>query len=299
MSANIAQVNQDKQMSAAMKDLRRMGRVIISRPGVTVGVCILLLVIICAVFAPWISPFDPDKTNMAEVLLQPGEKGHLLGTDNLGRDIVARLIFGARTALIVGFICTFLSAIIGITLGITAGYFGKWVSTAIMRVVDAIMSFPNVLLALLIASVLGGGIQNVIIALTVGAIAVYVRITNGLTLSLKENDYVLAGRAMGASNLRQMVTHIFPNLLAPVIVQMTLQLGFVVLAEAGLSFLGVGIAPPTSAWGSMVFQGYVYLETNPVISLAPGVAIMLVVFGVNMVGDGLRDALDPKLRGKI
>jgi ABC-type dipeptide/oligopeptide/nickel transport system permease subunit len=299
MSANTAQMKQDKEMSAAMKDLRRMGRVIVSRPGVTVGVFILLMVIICAVFARWISPFDPDKTNMAQVLVQPGVQGHLLGTDNLGRDIVSRLIFGAQTALIVGFICTFLSAIIGVTLGITAGYFGRWVSMGIMRVVDAVMAFPNVLLALLISSVLGGGIQNVIIALTVGAIAVYVRITNGLTLSLKENDYVLAGRAMGASNLRQMLTHIFPNLLAPIIVQMTLQLGFVVLAEAGLSFLGVGIAPPTSAWGSMVFQGYVYLETNPIISLAPGVAIMLVVFAVNMVGDGLRDALDPKLRGKI
>jgi peptide/nickel transport system permease protein len=299
MSANMVQMKQDKQMSPAMKDLRRMGRVLVSRPGVTVGVCILLAVIIFAVFAKWIAPFDPDRTNMTQVLVQPGVQGHLLGTDNLGRDIVSRLIFGAQTALIVGFICTFLSAIIGVTLGITAGYFGKWVSTGIMRVVDAIMAFPNVLLALLIASILGGGIQNVVIALTVGAIAVYVRITNGLTLSLKENDYVLAGRAMGASNLRQMLTHIFPNLLAPVIVQMTLQLGFVILAEAGLSFLGVGIAPPTSAWGSMVFQGYVYLETNPFISLAPGVAIMLVVFAVNMVGDGLRDALDPKLRGKI
>jgi len=299
MAANISQINQEKQMSAVAKDLRRFGRVIVSRPGVTAGVCILLMVIFCAVFAQWIAPFDPDKTNMTQVLLQPGEQGHLLGTDNLGRDIVSRLIYGARTALIVGFICSFLSASIGVTLGITAGYFGGWVSTAIMRVVDAVMSFPNVLLALLISSVLGGGIQNVIIALTVGSIVIYIRITNGLTLSLKENDYVLAGRAMGASNLRQMFTHIFPNLLAPVIVQMTLQLGFVILAEAGLSFLGVGIAPPTSAWGSMVFQGYVYLETNPIISLAPGMAIMLVVFAVNMVGDGLRDALDPKLRGKI
>lgn len=298
MAAQLTQNNLNVT-TPRVSEWRRLLRVLLSRPGVTAGCFILLLVIIAAIFAKWLAPFPPNKIDMTAVMVQPGVGGHLLGTDDLGRDIVSRLIYGARTALIVGFITTAISAVVGVSLGISAGYFGRWVNAVIMRITDAVMSFPNVLLALVIAAVLGGGIRNVIIALSIGSICPYIRITNGLTLSIKENDYVLAGRAMGASNIRQMATHILPNALAPIIVQMTLQLGFVILAEAGLSFLGVGISAPTAAWGSMVFQGYVYLQTNPVISLAPGFAIMLVVFAFNMVGDGLRDALDPKLRGKI
>jgi peptide/nickel transport system permease protein len=282
-----------------ISEWRRLARVFTSRPTVTAGGIILLLVVICAVFAKWLAPFPPNQIDMTASMVQPGVRGHLLGTDDLGRDILSRLIYGSQVALMVGMIATALSAAIGVSLGITAGYFGRGVNMVIMRITDAMMSFPNILLALIIAAVLGGGTSNLIIALTVGSIPGYIRITNGLTLGIKENEYVLAGRAMGASNLRQMATHILPNALAPIIVQMTLQIGMLILAEAGLSFLGVGISPPTSAWGSMVYQGYVYLETNPVISLAPGVAIMLVVFAFNMVGDGLRDALDPKLRGKI
>jgi peptide/nickel transport system permease protein len=282
-----------------VSEWRRVTRVFTSRPTVTIGGIILLLVVICAVFAKWLAPFPPNQIDMTASMVQPGVRGHLLGTDDLGRDILSRLIYGSQVALTVGLTATTLSAIIGVSLGITAGYFGKWGNMVIMRITDAMMSFPNILLALIIAAVLGGGTRNLIIALTIGTIPGYVRMTNGLTLGIKENEYVLAGRAMGASPLRQMVTHILPNALSPIIVQMTLQLGMLILAESGLSFLGVGISPPTSAWGSMVYQGYVYLETNPVISLAPGVAIMLVVFAFNMVGDGLRDALDPKLRGKL
>lgn len=286
-------------MSPRVSEWRRVLRILTSRPGVAAGCFILLLVLIAAVFAKWLAPFNPNQINMAEVLVQPGIGGHLLGTDNLGRDIVSRLIYGARIALIVGFITTAISAAIGVTVGLIAGYFGRWVNMIIMRLTDTLMSIPRVLLALVIAAVLGGGIQNLIIALVVGSLPSYIRITNGLTISLIENDYVLAGRAMGAGNIRQMLTHVLPNALAPIIVQMTLQFGFVILSEAGLSFLGVGIKPPTAAWGSMIYQGYTYLQTNPIISLAPGVAIMLVVFAFNMVGDGLRDVLDPKLRGKI
>lgn len=291
--------NSSNNNTSQVKEWHRFVRIFIARPAVTMGCFILLLFIIVAVFARWLAPFNPNQMNMMVTLAQPGIDGYLLGTDTLGRDVLSRLIFGARIALIVGFVTTTISAVVGITLGITAGYFGGWVNTIIMRATDALIAFPRVLLALVIASVLGGGIRNLIIALSITAISQYTRMTNGVTLSLKENDYVLAGRVMGASDIRQMATHILPNALAPLIVQMTLQLGFMILSEAGLSFLGVGVNPPTAAWGSMVFEGYPYLQENPALSLAPGVAIILVVFACNMVGDGLRDALDPKLRGQI
>jgi peptide/nickel transport system permease protein len=168
-----------------------------------------------------------------------------------------------------------------------------------MRIMDALMGFPMIILALMLASVLGGGIQNVIIALSVAMIPGYARVIHGMTLSITENDYILAQESMGSSGRRIMFTHILPNSLPPMIVLITLQLGTLILAEAGLSFLGVGIKPPGAAWGAMVSDGYKYLTTNPVLSFAPGFAIMLVVFAFNLVGDGLRDALDPRLRGLL
>jgi ABC-type dipeptide/oligopeptide/nickel transport system permease subunit len=188
---------------------------------------------------------------------------------------------------------------VGILLGLFAGYFGGITDTIVMRAMDALMGFPMLLLALLIAAVLGSGLQNVIIALGVATLPGYARVMHGLTLSIKENDYIMAERAMGSGNLRIMLSHILPNTLPPMIVLITLQLGSIILAEAGLSFLGIGIRPPGAAWGSMVYDGYRFLLSNPVLSFAPGLAIMLVVFAFNMVGDGLRDALDPRLRGII
>jgi ABC-type dipeptide/oligopeptide/nickel transport system permease subunit len=199
----------------------------------------------------------------------------------------------------VGFISVGIASVIGVTLGIISGYFGGLINMFIMRTMDAFMCFPMILLALVIAAVLGGGISNVIIALSIAIIPGYARVMHGLTLSIRENDYILAERAMGASNMRTLLRHILPNALPPLIVLMTLQLGSLILAEAGLSFLGIGIEPPGAAWGSMVNDGYKYLLRNPVLSFAPGLAIMLVVFAFNMVGDGLRDALDPRLRGII
>jgi peptide/nickel transport system permease protein len=210
-----------------------------------------------------------------------------------------RLLFGARTALIVGFVTVFLSAFIGVMLGMLAGHYGSILSMIIMRSMDSLMCFPMIMLALLIAAVLGGGMKNVIIALTFASVPVYARVTNGLTLSIKENDYILAERSMGSSNMRIMLSHILTNSLAPIIVLITLQLGNLILAEAGLSFLGIGIGAPEAAWGSMVNDGYKYLLTNPILSISPGVAIMLVVLAFNIVGDGLRDALDPRLRGLL
>jgi len=278
--------------------LRRFRRVFFQRPFVIFGLVVLLLLIFTAIFAPWLAPYDPYKQNLSLALAQPGAE-HLLGTDTLGRDTLSRLIYGSRTALIIGFVTVAIASFIGMTLGLLAGYFGGLTNMIIMRLIDAIMPFPMILLALLIAALLGGGIKNVIIALAVATITPYARVMNGVAMSVKENDYILAERAMGSTSLRVMLNHVLPNSFQPMIVMMTLQLGAVILAEASLSFLGIGITPPGAAWGSMVNDGYRDLLTNPALSVAPGIAIMLVVFAFNMVGDGLRDALDPRLRGTM
>ena len=199
----------------------------------------------------------------------------------------------------VGFGSVFFAGIAGVILGLVAGYFDGITNMIIMRCMDALMGFPMLLLALVIAAVLGSGIQNVIIALSVATLPGYARVMHGLTLSLRENDYVLAQWAMGSSNMRTMLLHILPNAFPTLIVLMTMQLGNLILAEAGLSFIGIGIEPPGAAWGAMVNDGYNYLKTNPALSFAPCIAIMAVVFAFNMVGDGLRDALDPRLRGLL
>ncbi len=281
-----------------LSEWRRFRRVFLSRGVVVFGLVVLLLLFFVAIFAAWLAPYDPYKVGDAKSLLNPTWE-HPLGTDQLGRDTLSRLIYGSRTALMVGFISVTIASIFGVTFGVIAGFVGGVVNAVIMRAMDALLCFPMILLALVVASVLGGGIDNVIIALSIATIPGYARVTCGVTLSLRENDYILAQQAMGSSSLRAMLKHILPNAFPPLIVLMTMQLGGLILAEAGLSFLGIGIEPPGAAWGAMVNDGRDYLVRNPVLSFAPGLAIMLVVFAFNMVGDGLRDALDPKLRGLL
>jgi peptide/nickel transport system permease protein len=276
----------------------RFIRVFLGRGVVVFGMVIILLFFVCAAFAPYIAPDDPYKNDLFNTLAQPS-KAHLLGTDNFGRDTFSRIIFGTRVSLMVGVIAVGIAAGAGIILGLIAGYFGGWRYTGIMRLMDALMAFPMLILALLITEVLGGGLKNVMIALGISLMPGYARIMCGQVLSLKENDYVLAERSMGSSNARIMIRHIFPNSLAPILVMVTMMMGTTILAEAGLSYLGIGIEPRTASWGGMINVGYQYLLTNPILSFAPGVAIMLVVFSFNMVGDGLRDALDPRLRGVL
>jgi len=288
----------EREALPRVSEWRRFRRVFLSRWGVTFGLVVLVLLLLTAILAPWLAPYDPFKPGTGPSLSQPSSK-HLLGTDILGRDTLSRLIYGARTALMVGFIAVFAGSVIGISLGIIAGYSGSVANGLIMRTMDALLCFPMILLALVVSAVLGGGIQNVIIALSIATIPGYARVACGLTLSIRENDYILAERAVGSSRFRIMLGHILPNAFPPLIVLMTMQLGSLILAEAGLSFLGIGIEPPGAAWGAMVNEGYKYLRTLPVLSFAPGLAIMLVVFAFNMVGDGLRDALDPRLRGLL
>jgi len=281
-----------------LSEWHRFRRVFFSRKIVLFGMVILVALVLTAIFANWLAPFDPYKPDMSSSLQQLS-KEHLLGTDIFGRDTLSRLIYGSRTALAVGFISVGIASVIGILAGIMAGYFGGITDIIIMRAIDTLMPFPMIVLALIVAGLLGGGIHNVIIALSIATIPPYTRVTHGLALSIKENDYILAQRSMGSSHLRIMMKHILPNAFPPIIVLMTMMLGSLILAEAGLSFLGIGIEPPGAAWGAMVNDGYKYLQENPVLSFAPGLAIMLVVFAFNMVGDGLRDALDPRLRGLL
>ena len=281
-----------------VSEWRRFRRVFFSRWLVIFGMVIIVIMVLVAILAPVLAPFDPFELGTGKILEGPSWN-HLLGTDQLGRDTMSRIIYGTQVSLMVGLIVVLVAAVIGMTLGLVAGYYGGWINTVIMRFIDALMSFPMMLLAMVIAALLGGGIRNVIIALTVGLIPIYCRLMCGQVLTVKENDYVLAERSAGASDIRIMGRHVLINCFPPLIVVMTMMLGSTILAEAGLSFLGIGIEAPTPAWGSMVNDGRNYLTELPILSIAPGVAIMLVVFSFNMVGDGLRDALDPRLRGAL
>ena len=297
-TARSADTAQWEETPPQYSEIKRIFAVFFGRPLPVVGLFIIVILILTAIFAPLIAPYDPYKMDILNKL-QPPTREHLLGTDSLGRDTLSRIIYGSRTSLIVGISAIGISTIIGLTLGLIAAFFGGALYQIIMRFIDALLAFPMLLLALLIAALLGAGMKNVIIALGIGMIAPPSRMMCGVAMSIKENDYILAARAMGVSNTRIMLEQILPNAFPPLLVMITIGLGATILAEAALSFLGIGITPPTAAWGGMVNDGYKFLLTSPVLAISPGVAIMLVVFGFNMMGDGLRDALDPRLRGVV
>ena len=288
----------DLQQPPRVQAWRRFLRVFLGRKVVTFGAFIILILVLVALTADWISPYDPYQQNLREALRQPSPV-HPLGTDALGRDTLSRIIYGTRTSLAVGINSVGLAALIGMALGLLAGYMGGWIGTLIMRCVDALMAIPPLMLALSIGAALGGGLTNVIISLGISLIPTYVRLMRGQVLAVKQADYIKASEVSGASDLRTMLVHVFPNCLSPLIVLITLNLGVAIISEAGLSFVGLGITPPGAAWGSMVNDGYRYLVSNPMLSLAPGFCVMLVVLAFNLVGDGLRDALDPRLRGTL
>jgi peptide/nickel transport system permease protein len=281
-----------------INELRRFFRVFLGRGLVVFGLVIVLVFLVLAIFANQIAPYDPLERNLSEALQQPNAK-HLLGTDQIGRDTLSRLIHGARISLIVGVLVVTIAGGLGVILGAIAGYFGGIIGAIIMRLMDTLMTVPMMILALAISALLGGGLKNVVIALGFGLIPGYARMMASQVMVAKETDYIMAERAMGATNARMLIRHIAPNCFSPILVMITMMMGTTILAEAGLSFIGIGITPPTPAWGSMVTVGRNYLLDNPMLSVAPGVAIMLLVFSFNMVGDGLRDALDPRLRGVI
>ena len=260
-----------------------------------VGLAIILLLIVVAVLAPFIAPHDPIEQNLEQRLLAPSMK-YPLGTDDLGRCVLSRLIYGARVSLRVGVVVVGITVLVGTFFGLIAGYWGAVVDEFIMRIADVFLAFPGLVLALVIAGLLGPGLFNVMLALAVVGWTRYARVVRGCVLSAKERAFVEAARAMGGSDAHVMIRHVLPEVMAPVIVMATLGTGGVILAAAALSFLGLGAQPPTPEWGNMVSEGRDLLTVAPWITVWPGMAIMFSVLGVNLLGDGLRDALDPKLR---
>ena len=287
-----------KKLSSKAKNRERFARVMLGRKTVAICLGILAAGLIIADFAPLIAPYDPYQQDLRSYL-QGMSSAHWLGTDAMGRDVLSRIIYGARVSYAVGFVAVLFAGVLGMILGTISGVVGGWVDSIIMRVMDAMMSIPLIILALFLSVILGKGLFNVIVAVGISMIPSYARVTRGQVLTLKEADYVTAGSVCGASKLKNALVHIVPNCLSPVIVLMTMNLGTAILSEASLSYLGLGIAPPMASWGGMVSDAYSYLSQNPVIAIAPGVAIMIIVLCFNIVGDALRDALDPKLRGAL
>ncbi len=281
-----------------VSELRRTFRVMFDRPVVVAGAVVIVLVVLLAIFAPLIAPYPPNDQNLTATL-QPPSRAHILGTDELGRDYLTRLIYGSRVSLLVGAVAVSLAGVVGMTLGLIAGYFGSWVGNIIMRIIDALLALPPMILMLAIAAMLGGGLTTVLIAIGIAMMPTYCRLMCGQVLSLKNNDYIIASRAGGASNPRIMFRHLLPNSLAPLMVLISVNLGTAILMEASLSYLGIGILPPTATWGIMVAASQRFLLTIPLLPFAPCIVITIVVLAFNMVGDGLRDALDPRLRGTI
>ena len=280
------------------KKRRQFIKALFSRKIVLVSACIVMLIILVAVFAYQIMPFDPNKPAVRERNQGPSA-AHLLGTDEFGRDVLSRIIIGSRVSLVVGVLAVIIACIIGTTLGMLAGYFGGFIDDLISRVAEAIRVIPQVVLAIALCAVFGGGIVNMSLILGISNMTVYIRMMRSQVMSIKERDYIMAGRLQGNSSGRLMLRHILPNSVSPIIVTMTQQIGGTILAEAGLSFLGLGISTPTASWGTLVSGGRAYLLTNPVYSIAPGVCIALLVICLNSLGDGVRDALDPRLRGEL
>ncbi len=268
----------------------------LAEPKAIVATVILSFFLFLAVFAPLIAPYGEDEQNRRASLESPSS-AHPFGTDRLGRDVLSRIIYGSRVSLRVGIIAVGIAAAIGIPLGLVAGYAGRWLDEVLMRIVDAWIVFPNLILLLAIVAILGPGTTNVMIAIGLNTFPVYARLIRAQTLSLKERDFVLAARTLGAKDSRILSFHVLPNAIQPIIVQGSLAVGGAVLAEAGLSFLGIGVKPPTATWGVIISDGFAVIRTNPWISVTPGVCIVLFVLGVNLLGDRLRDVLDPRLRG--
>ncbi|WP_341962528.1 ABC transporter permease [Planococcus maritimus] len=259
-----------------------------------VGLVIVILQIILALFAPFMTAYDPAAQNLANRELPVFSEGHWLGTDNYGRDVWSRIVFGARISLVVGITAVSLGLIGGTILGLLAGYYRK-MDAIIMRFVDLLFSFPGILLAMLIIAILGTSLVNVAIAISIWSIPTCARIVRGSVLSIKEKEYIMAMRSMGASDLRIMVRHILPNASAPIIVFATMRMATAILSTAALSYLGLGAQPPTPEWGAMISQGQDFMWSAPHLTIVPGIAIMLTVFAFNVLGDGLRDALDPNM----
>lgn len=261
----------------------------------TVGLVIVLAFFGTALLASYLTPYDPIKIDLSSALMPPG-RGHLLGTDELGRDILSRILVGSRISLAVAVSSVLCSLVIGGGLGMVAAFYGGKVDSIIMRFIDILLAMPDLLLAITVISILGVGISNLIVAISIASIPQFTRLARAVTLATKSQVFIEAARAMGASDARILLKHLLPNMMPPMIVQATLRTAYAILNASGLSFLGLGAQPPTPEWGAMLSSARSYISSSPHMVVAPGVAILLVVLGFNLMGDGLRDALDPRLK---
>jgi peptide/nickel transport system permease protein len=282
---------QKKRMSLRRAILRELFR----SPLVIFGLAVVLIVVILAIFAPQIAPYNPSQINFSAVTAPPSA-AHLMGTDDVGRDILSRIIFGSRIDLMIGFLTICGAILIGLPLGAIAAYRGGWIDEVIMRLTDMFLSFPPLILAMALAAALGPGLIHAMEAMLITWWPWYTRLIRGQVLSLKENTYVEAARALGANDVRIILRHVLPNSLSPIIVQGTMDIGNAILTAASLSFIGLGAQPPQPEWGAMITVGRNYIQQYWWMATFPGLAILLTVIGFNLFGDGLRDSLDPRLR---
>jgi ABC-type dipeptide/oligopeptide/nickel transport system permease subunit len=259
------------------------------------GMAVLALFALSGVLAAWLAPYDPYRSDL-EGSLAPPSTQHWLGTDELGRDILSRIIYGARVSMVIGSISVAIGVALGVPVGLFAGYFGGRFDLLSQRVIDVLLGFPSIILAIVLVTVLGVGLVNVMIAVGIVSVPTYARLVRGQVLSLKTQEFVEAARALGAGTARIVFRHIFPNTLAVLIVQTTLQVASAILSAAALGFLGLGVQQPTAEWGAMLSTARQYIQLAPHTLIFPGLAIMLTVFGFNLLGDGLRDALDPRMK---
>lgn len=269
--------------------------VFLENKAAVVGGLIILFYIFIAVFAPVLAPYHPHDIHLDNKLMPPSTE-HWMGTDDKGRDILSRILYGSRLSMGVGFAAVIFGAFFGITLGLIAGYYGKWIDSVIMRCMDVLLAFPGILLALAIVSALGPSLINVTIAVGAFSVPLFARIVRGSTLEVKQLEYIDAIRSLGAKDGTIIFKHILPNILSPIIVQGTLRVATAILSAAGLSFLGLGAQPPSSEWGTMLSSGRDFLFSAPYIAIFPGLAIAFLVLGFNIFGDGLRDAFDPRMK---
>ncbi|MCO5222898.1 MAG: ABC transporter permease [Thermomicrobiales bacterium] len=260
-----------------------------------IGACVLLVVAMAALTAPWIAPYDPAEPDFADTMSPPTFQ-HLLGTDDLGRDQLSRILFGARVALTAGLLPVGLACVVGVSLGLIAGYAGGKIDKAIVAFLDAVLAFPDLVLIIAITAALGPNLRNALIAIAFTSFPGFARVVRAQVMSLNEQDFVIAARAVGARDYKIVGRHILPNVVAPVIVIASLAVGGAILAEAALSYLGLGVQPPQASWGQMVNTGSSFLRIAPWMAIVPGMAIFITVLATNFLGDGLRDALDPRLR---
>lgn len=255
-----------------------------------VGLIILTVIVITTVFAPLISNYDPQSQEFG--MMEPPSSAHLLGTDDLGRDLFTRILYGARISLFVGIVTVAISAVVGVTMGLLSGYYGGWIDTILMRYIDIQWAFPNFIIAVYLVAVFGTGLSNVIVAVSLAFLDDFARITRGMVLSIREEEYVLAAKSLGATDLFIIFRHILPNAMAPIIVQATISVSYAILAEAALSFLGLGVKPSTPTWGLIVSDSRSFISRAWWLGVYPGLAIMITVLSINFVGDALRDILD-------